>query len=294
MEPEDAERYIAEVTRDNCISHMTLIGGEALLDPERTVAVGKIARRYGIGEVHVNTNGSWAVDDQTAERVLGMLLGAGLRVPAISVDAFHQRHVSPRLVLCAMRAGKALGIDMEGSSELLDAHDAPNVHDEETGRLTDWFRDRGFDVTPSNPFGVVFQGRAVNLAGLHRGPRCFPRDKCAGAPWFAAGDFRRLGGIQIDPYGWVMVEHGLCIGNARQQPLAEILASYDPGAHPILSVLIDEGPIGLTRIPEAAAFELREERYVDKCHLCHEIRTYLRPQFPDLLAPDNCYPEITS
>jgi len=45
MEPEEAEEYIAEATRHNRIGRMTLIGGEALLDVERTIAIGETALR---------------------------------------------------------------------------------------------------------------------------------------------------------------------------------------------------------------------------------------------------------
>lgn len=294
MSPDDAERYISGVTRHNTISHMTLIGGEALLDLDRTVAIGKIALRCGIHKVDVDTNGSWATNDQAARHVLITLRNAGLNVSGISVDAFHQQHVPREHALCAMRAAKALGLDVQGSSEILDPTNPSNTYDERTQRLAEWFSRHGFSVTPGGPAYVVFQGRATNLAHAHTGPRSIPQDKCAGVPWFATADFRRLGGIEIDPYGWVMVEHGLCIGNARQRPVKDILASYDPAAHPILSVLMADGPIGLTRIPEADGFELREEGYIDKCHLCHEIRTHLRSRFPNLLAPENCYPEITS
>lgn len=87
-----------------------------------------------------------------------------------------------------------------------------------------------------------------------------------------------------------MVEHGICIGNARREPLDEILDRYDADAHSILRVLMADGPLGLTRLPEANGFRLRPEGYLDKCHLCHEVRDHLRPAFPDFLAPDACYP----
>jgi len=293
MEPREAEQYIAEVTRQNQISHMTLIGGEALLDLERTIAIGEIALRYGIPSVQVNTNGSWALDEGTALRVLTRLLDAGFDLPAISVDAFHQRYVPRERVLCAMRAGRKLGLELNGFAEILESEDASNIYDTETLNISRWFRERGFDVRLEKRLPhLVFQGRAINLVHAYNGPLSIPEDRCMGVPWLATADFRRLGGIQIDVYGWVMVEHGICIGNARQRPLGEILASFDPEAHPIISVLMNEGPIGLTRLPEAEGFQLREEGYVDKCHLCHEVRTHLRHKFPDVLCPENCYPEI--
>ena len=293
MEAEEAEGYIAEVTRSNQITHMTLIGGEALLDLERTIAVGEIALRYGIPYVEINTNGSWAVDEEAALRVLRRVFDAGLNLSTISVDAFHEHYVPRKRVLCAMSAARRLGVDLEGFGEILEAEDASNIYDKETRGITQWFHERGFAVRLERRLPhLVFQGRAANLAHEYQGPRSIPEDTCAGVPWFGTADFRRLGGIQIDVFGWIMVEHGICIGNARQRPIGEILIAYDPEAHPIIRVLMNEGPIGLTRLPEAEGFRLREEGYVDKCHLCHEVRTYLRPTFPEVLCPEHFYPEI--
>ena len=291
MAPEDAKRYIAEVTRRNQIAHMTLIGGEALLEPDRAIAIGEIALRHGIASVDISTNASWAGDEHNALAVVRRVLDAGLEL-GISVDVFHQQHVPRERALGMMRAANKLGLTLKGSSVILEAEDASNIWDRETARITAWFREHGFEVRPGRGAGVVFQGHAINLADQYNGPRSIPQDKCVGVPWFATSDFRRLGGIQIDAFGWVMVEHGICIGNAKQLSLGEILGSYDPATHPIIGVLMAEGPIGLTRIPEAEGFQLREDGYVDKCHLCHEVRTYLRSAFPNVLGPANYYPQI--
>jgi len=293
MSLEDAEYYLAEITRKNHINLMTLIGGEALLDVDRTIAIGKLALRYGIANVDVDTNGSWAVDEENALRILQRLIDARLTISAISVDTFHQRHVSRERALCAMRAARKLGLDIGGSSEILDAEDAVNIYDTETREIADWFKQYDFDVRPGLPPNVIFQGRAVNLADACMKPRSIPRETCSGVPWFSTEDFRQPGGLQIDVHGWVMVEHGICIGNAKSRPLKDILTSYNVQDHPIIRVLIEKGPLGLTEIPEAEGFMLREEGYVNKCHLCQEIRTFLRPRFPDILCPENYYPKIT-
>ena len=290
MSVEDAEYYLSEATRNNDITWMTLIGGEALLDLNRTIEIGKIALAHGIPTVKIDTNSAWCVDEQVAESTLGKIYEAGLMLGAVSVDAFHQRFVPRERALYLMRAAEKLGIGLEGNSTILEAEEADNAYDEESRELTGWFGERGFQVSPGT---LVFQGRAVQLAGIHTGPRSIPEDRCEGVYFFATRDFRQPGGIQIDLEGWVMVDHGICIGNARQRSLGEILADYDADSHPIISVLMDEGPIGLTRIPEANGFQLREEGYVDKCHLCQEIRTYLRPRFPGVLEPERYYPPIS-
>ncbi len=289
MTPDDAERYISGVTKNNNISWMTLIGGEALLDLERTIEIGKIARAHGIAKVEIDTSASWGSSEETAKDAVRRIVDAGLSLGVISIDGFHYDHAEPECILHLLRAARDLGVELKGSSAVVQEGTPANPHDEKTARLVQWVEGHGLSVR-SSP--LVFHGRAVNLARYHTGPRSIPQDKCKGASFFATKDWRKLGGIEIDVYGCVMPDHGICIGNARKTDISEILEAYDATTHPIISVLMAEGPIGLTRIPEASGFVLREDGYIDKCHLCHEIRTYLRPHFPASLCPENLYPPI--
>ncbi len=289
MSPEDADRYISGITKNNNINWMTLIGGEALLDLDRTIEIGKIALARGIKKVEIDTSASWAIDDDTTKKVVRHIYNAGLAFGAISVDGFHQKHIKPEHVLRLFIAAKNLGIELKGSSVVLQMGRPTNTYDEETAQLARWFEKNGFCVD-SSP--IVLQGRAVNLAQYHTGARSIPNDKCNGVYFFATKDWREPDGIEIDVLGSVMLEHGICIGNALKEDISLILQRYDAGEHPIISILMKDGPIGLTRIPEASGFFPREDGYIDKCHLCQDVRTYLRPQFPDILGPENYYPAI--
>lgn len=288
MSAEEAGSYISGVTKHGEINWMTLIGGEALLDLDRTIEIGKVALAHGIPRVEIDTNGSWGTDLETARSAIECMLGAGLSLGAISIDAFHQSHVNPENVLHLFRAARELGVELQGSCAVIESGPPNNRYDRETARLVQWFKGCGF---PVNSFPVVFHGRASNLASYHTGPRTIPKDKCSGVYFFNTSDWRKPGGVEIDVFGSVMLEHGICIGNAKEESITEILDRYDAETHPIISVLLEEGPIGLTRLPDAADFVLREDGYVDKCHLCQEIRTHLRPHFPGILCPDNFYPD---
>jgi len=289
MTPDEADRYLSGVTRHGDISWMTLIGGEALLDLDRTIEIGSIALSHGIPKVEIDTSVSWGRDEGTARTVVQRIVDAGLSVGQISIDGFHQRHVRPEQVLHLFCAARELGVELKGGSAVLQPGPPANPYDEETARLTQWFGEQGFRVVASP---VVLQGRAVNLARHHTGVRSIPQERCPGVYFFATEDWRRPGGLEVDVFGSVMLEHGICIGNAKREDISVILQEYDAETHPIISVLMKEGPVGLTRIPEAQGFVLREDGYVDKCHLCQEIRTYLRPRFPEILCPDNFYPGI--
>jgi MoaA/NifB/PqqE/SkfB family radical SAM enzyme len=289
MSVKEADGYIQGVVAHGAINWMTLIGGEALLDLERTLAIGKIALAHGIPTVEIDTNASWGEDPETAKAVLERVVDAGLTLGAVSADAFHQKFVPPERILNLFRAARSLGIELKGAAALLQPGVPANPYDEETARLMDLLDQEGYRVE-SSP--VVFQGRAVNLTRHHTGPRSIPQERCEGVYFFATKDWRTPGGVEIDRFGNVMLEHGICIGNAKEDSLSDIFQRYDAETHPIIGVLMREGPIGLTRIPEACGFTPREDGYVDKCHLCQEIRTVLRPRFPDILCPDSYYPPV--
>jgi len=75
------------------------------------------------------------------------------------------------------------------------------------------------------------------------------------------------------------------MGNLWQRPLKEIVANYDPAAHPIIGPLMKGGPAALVRHYDLP----HEEAYADACHLCYLARDALRPRFSEYLAPDVAY-----
>jgi hypothetical protein len=75
------------------------------------------------------------------------------------------------------------------------------------------------------------------------------------------------------------------MGNLWEKPLRELLATYDPDAHPIAGPLLRGGPARLAeehRIPH-------EGGYVDSCHFCYSMRKALIERFPEHLAPRQAY-----
>ena len=93
--------------------------------------------------------------------------------------------------------------------------------------------------------------------------------------------------IHIDPYDNIQTCCGVIVGNGRRTPLAELMAAGFAEGNPIVAALCEEGPVGLLRMAEALGCERGE--YVQKCHLCWEVRRSLRSHFPDVLGPDEIY-----
>ena len=292
MTLEDATKYVELLLARNPLQSVGIAGGEALLRPELVLAIGKMAKQHGVADVMiVGTNCSWATSDERARELLVSVLDTGLRI-GFSVDVFHQEFVTVERVERACRLARELGMAdaARPNAVLLESMEADNPYDRSTQELAARLEGQGYKVDACPPGRVMYSGRAARLGGHYSGPRSIPDEVCRSVPW-VSGALEHPSAIQIGCDGWVMVEHGISIGNAKDTCLTDILDAYDPERTPIVKTLIYEGPIGLTKLPEASGFTLRPEGYVDKCHLCYEIREYLRPFFPEHLAPSACYPD---
>ena len=210
------------------------------------------------------SNSYWATDERDALEWLRPFKGLIYDL-SVSSDLFHADEMMSPEVKHAQAAAEQLGI---ATGVLSIAQ--PDVEDAASAR----------GQLPVGESQVMCRGRAVKMlverSSLH--------------PWesFDECRFENLvdpGRIHIDPLGHVHICQCISIGNLLQTSLAEICKTYDPESHPIVGPILDGGPAELVRRYD---LPLRE-RYVDACHLCYLAREMLRPQFPEILAPDQMY-----
>jgi organic radical activating enzyme len=127
---------------------------------------------------------------------------------------------------------------------------------------------------------VLYRGRAAEL--LAANVEATQWDQFTECPW---EDLRDPGRVHVDSFGHLHICQGISIGNMLEHSLAEIMAGYDPDAHPIVGPLLAGGPAEIVRqhqLPHRSA-------YADHCHLCYAARCALRLRFPDILTPDQVY-----
>ena len=202
-------------------------------------------------EVSALTNAFWAVSDDAARRVLGPLRDAGLASLGISTDCWHARSVYPDRVDRALRVCEELGVK---SSKMVTEAD-----------------------------GVMFRGRAAaRLSSCAREMTDWRELNKCGKETLA-----EPGRVHLDHYGGLHLCQGLLMGD-RAHGVARVIHGYDPSAHPVVRLLTDGGP---RRLAEEAAGEGFEPRpaYAGGCHLCYEVRKFLRRRWPELLGPDEMY-----
>jgi organic radical activating enzyme len=238
----EVESYLAGVANQP-IEWVLLFGGEPFIPYELLRAsVAMAARRAA---VLVFTNGSWATDPGTARLLLGRLQEAGLDQILFSVDAFHQEHVSLERIAVGVEAARSLGYGtIEIDNRFLGEPNIDNAFNRRTQDLVGQLAEL-CDLADVRLYrgSSRMVGRAADELSSYVVTQTGPFEECAVPEWLG-DDILEPTTIEIHPGGWVNLCAGLALGNARQRPLDEILANYNPDGHPIIRVLTREGPPG--------------------------------------------------
>jgi hypothetical protein len=257
-----------------------LAGGEALLFYNRVLAMCGRLKAEGVPVAFIESNGSWCRSDALVEKRLTQLREAGVEGMYFSVDPYHQEFVLAARVCRGIRIAKELfGADhvYAPNPTIEEATDMETVVGDPE-RLREYARSRR----------VSFIGRAADaLAGF---VDQVPLQELAEQDCRKDLDVDSLHEIQVDPFGFVRPDMcpGVNLGNAKQQPLAELARTQHVREVPLLSDLAEHGPASLLPAAEQAGFA-PADTYASKCHLCFEIRRHLVSRMPDEFGPRHAY-----
>jgi hypothetical protein len=208
------------------------------------------------------TNAYWATSEADAELCLEPLVEAGLSSLVLSDDGLHYGDEEKPPPANARAVAKRLGVPFSVIST-----EKPSVG-------TD---DEGHAIIKG---GVLFKGRAVEkLAdGL-------PRRPYAEFTECPVENLREPGRVHVDVYGHVHICQGISMGNLWETPLSDLVAAYDPDAHPICGPMLRGGP---ARLAQEHGVE-HDDEYISACHFCYAVRLALLDRFPRCLAPPQVY-----
>jgi hypothetical protein len=215
------------------------------------------------------TNCYWATSVEDAVQWLRPIAELGVDDLSLSSDLFHGEAMMTQAAHNGVEAAERLGLP-EGVISV-EVPEGCAAYDDAA---------KGEPITGGS---IRFRGRAV--AKLAEGVPRRPWDEFTECP---DEDFVSPGRVHVDAFGHLHLCQGLLMGNLWQQPLGEIVTSYDPKSHPIVGPLLEGGPAALVR-----RYDLpHEDTYIDACHLCYLARDQLRSRFPEFLAPGTVYGEI--
>ena len=256
MTIETIEHILAEAEALGTVKWIYFEGGEAFLYYQVLLSGVRRAKERGFC-VGIVTNAYWATADVDATEWLRPLAGL-VDDLYISSDGYHGSDSGLGHAETARHAAKRLGIPAGFIT----------IAEPETADI------------PASESAVTYRGRAAELLASRVDAK--PWKQFSECPW---EDLRRPGRVHVDPFGNLHICQGISIGNVLECPLVEIMACYDPNAHPIVGPLLAGGPAELVY-----RYDLpHREGYADHCHLCYESRCALRPRFPDVLTPDQMY-----
>jgi len=271
MEVKDAHNYLDEATSVSNLESFMVFGGEPMLYPKHAIAIFKKAHQLRIPKIAMITNGIWGKNKATAERLARKLKETGLNDLDISVDAFHLSHIPldyPRNT--ALASLKAEIEKITWNVAVIESINATNEYDKKTSQILKTLQIGGIDVHINKVMPV---GRAIqNLR------QCFKptslQGSCESEP-VIGNVLTNPESICIEPSGLVDICWRLSIGNAKQESLSQIITKYDWQKNLIIKTLVEEGPMGLLKLPQMHGYEFQQDSYINKCHLCTNIRKTL-------------------
>ena len=282
---EDAVEYLRQLHTTDRVIHIA--GGEAMLFYPELIEICRRADREGVAPHFIETNATFASSDDLTRRRLEELKRNGVKGLLISADPFHQERCPPEnYYRCFHTAVEVFGRENVAAGDF----DMPTLVEfqaisRDQQRLADYVR--------RHPPMLV--GRAGNELARFLPKR--PVTELLDDMWHGGGgradcslEFtpETMWELHIDPYGNIQTCCGIILGNAKETPLPELMASGFLGRSPIIDAVYHEGPAGLLKLAETLGY-VRKDGYPQKCGLCWEVRQYLRPHFPDVLGPDEVY-----
>ncbi len=270
MDVKDAHSYLTEAASVSNLESFMVFGGEPMLYPDRAVPILRKASHLKIPEVEMLTNGVWGKNKENAETLAVKLKEAGLNTVGISVDAFHLQFIPleyPRnAALALLKAGVK---NVTWNVTVVESIDATNEYDEKTSQILKTLEPVGIEA---HIHKIMPVGRAVqNLRQYFK--HASLDGSCESEPTIG-NVLTNPESICIEPSGEVDVCWYLAVGNAKEKPLSRIISEYDWRENPTIRILVEKGPTGLLESEEHLSPSTTSQ-YVNKCHLCVEIRKIL-------------------
>jgi len=277
MQVKDAYNYLAEATAVSDLESFMIFGGEPMLYPKRVIAIFKKASQFGIPKIEMITNGVWGKNKATAEKLARKLKAACVNDLNISVDAFHLQFIPIEYPRNAALA--SLKADIENITwnvAVIESINASNKYDKKTAQILKTLQPIGLEACTVK---IVPAGRAIqNLRQYFQHTSLY--GPCEEEP-LTGNTLTNPQSICIEPSGSADICWNLPIGNAKSTSLRQLMTEYDWRTNPITRILVEEGPTGLLKLPESLKHRFQEAQFINKCHLCTEIRKTLKLHYPN-------------
>jgi hypothetical protein len=262
-------------------------GGEPFLEPTRLVAVVEAVIAEGLTIEYVETNADWCVATDPARALLRRLRQTGLDTILVSISPFHNAFIPFSRVKRLMAACEAEGMGVL-PWVMGFFRDVDHLDDQTPHPLPEYEAAFGPGYLARLPerYWIHLGGRALATFARVLGRR--PTEQILAEATGGCGDLSRTDHFHIDLHGDYVP--GMCPGLAVRHH--DLGAPLSPETYPLLTRLHQGGVGALHALAVDLGFTPDPRGYLDRCHLCDQIRQHLvrRPGSPfDELRPRAFY-----
>jgi hypothetical protein len=272
-----------------------IAGGEPFLDFERLLRVQRLASEFRIPIEYVETNAGWCIDKQSVREKLEQLRDSGLPCMLVSCSPFHAEGVPLDRVTTAIE----VGYDVFGPNGVIVwvpefYRELSRIRTNDTISLNEYVEAIGIAnarCAIQSGYSIISGGRLGYGIGRFYDRR--PAEGCAGD--HCQAELLESAHAHFDPYGNLIPTFcaGISLGDALDLPA--LFESFDLERLPIVRILVEGGPYALYQLAvERFGYTALEEGYVGKCHLCVDVRRWIKQHTSEFaeLAPDRFYDNL--
>lgn len=288
MTPRQCADALALLRETNRVAHIA--GGEIMLYWPAVAEGVRIAHAEGNPPHFIETNCSFAVNDDLVRERLSFLQAHGMRGVYASADGFHQEFVSPERFLRVRR----IAIELFGQRNFCGSG-APDV---EILALAELSRDEERLRSCARRSRMAMVGTAQRELARFMDSYA-PEDPALPAidwkprpPGVGCADqFRAesLSELHIDPYGNIQTNCGMLLGHISRVRPAEVLASGPEKVNRFIETVCARGPFGLADLARREYGYTPPSRVTQWCDLCCHVRRFLHPFHPEAFGPTEVY-----
>ena len=288
MTPRQCVDALAMLHETGRVIHIA--GGEAMLYWDELAASLELAHQEGVEPHFVETNCSFAVDDEIVRERLEYIAGQGVKGIFASADPFHQEFVPADRFIRVRRLTKEIFGER--------CFYGVGYSDEEVRTFEGMTRDleaiRAY-VRQHTPVMVGSAARELARYLDDHGPEeaklpahgwTTPAERESCAQQFRASTMWEL---HIDPYNHMQTNCGIILGNVSEMTPHQLFESGPEQVNRFVRVLSLGGPLALARLAEEEYGYRMPERVSQRCELCYDTRRHLRRSHPEIFGPAEVY-----
>ncbi|MGL1892721.1 MAG: radical SAM protein [Spirochaetaceae bacterium] len=265
---EKGKKILDSVKKEYQLNSVMVFGGEPLLYPETTIQLLKYAKKLNIPNRQIITNAFWTKDRSKIDKICQMLKDADVNDILISIDSFHDEHLDYDLVEYAVSKLSKLNFpNIKLHPCWYISKDDNNKYDTHTNNLLENLAKYGIPRSDGNTLFAA--GNAVkNFPNRFKPLDNIKHIDCGKLPYTESP--KLLESIGIDPDGKVS---SLCFGQSIE--IEDFLENYDPYSDEVMSLFLEQGVTGLTKLADQKGITFSISDYYSICDACTELRNKL-------------------